>query len=322
MENKPLVSICCTTYNHEKFIAQAIEGFLLQQTDFEFEIVIGEDCSTDSTAQIIKEYELKYPNKFRVYYNSPNIGVTPNWKQTLNACKGEFIAICEGDDYWTNPHKLSKQVSFLQNNPDFTVCFHCPIIYDELTNQFTEDSRVKELPDITTIDDLALANYIHSNTVVYRNNKEVLLQFNEIDTPIADFVFSMLNAKYGKIMKLDDAMAVYRIHNGGVWSGIAIEKRTAQSVTMLESMLPYFTQEIQEKILKQKAFILFELFINFMQNNEFLKSLEIYESLVPGPYMNEVKDILFKRITYLQKEVTSYKNSKYFTIKKFLVGRK
>lgn len=322
MGSNPLVSICCTTYNHEKYIAQAIEGFLMQQTDFEFEIVIGEDCSTDLTAQIIKEYEEQYPQKFNVLYNRKNIGVTPNWKQTLHACKGQFIAICEGDDYWTDPLKLSKQVSFLQANPDFTVCFHNPLIFDELSNQFSEDSRVKDIPNITTIDDLAIANYIHSNTVVYRNNKEVLLQFNTIETPIADFPFCMLHAQNGKIMKLDDTMAVYRIHNGGVWSGIDIEKRTKQSVAMLDSMAPYFTQDIQRKIASQKAFILFELFKHVMNYKEFEKAEKIFDTLVVESYKNQAKELVFQRINFLQKELNSFKKSRYFTIKDFLKGTK
>ena len=321
MENKPLVSICCTTYNHEKFIAQAIEGFLLQQTDFEFEIVIGEDCSTDLTAQIIKEYERKYPNKFRVYYNSPNIGVTPNWKQTLDACKGEFIAICEGYDYWTDPQKLSKQVSFLQNNPDFAICFHDTLILNQQTNDFSDDVRLKMIPNVTTIEDLANGHYMHSHTLMVRNNALAMNEFNNIISPIADYPFCMIHAKHGKIMKLSDVMAVYRIHSGGVWSRINIEQRTSQSIAMLDAMVSFFNTTIQEKITQQKNKTLYHLFEHYIDYSLYANAEGIFETIAKGPHLQEAKEKIFKRIDYLNKEVISFKNSRYFKIKNSILFR-
>jgi glycosyltransferase involved in cell wall biosynthesis len=103
---KNIVSICCITYNHEKYIERAIDGFLLQDTDFPFEIVIGNDCSTDRTTQILNSYEAMYPNIVKVIHNKKNIGMMKNFLQTLHACSGEYIAVCEGDDYWINRNKL------------------------------------------------------------------------------------------------------------------------------------------------------------------------------------------------------------------------
>ena len=102
--NNPFVSICCITYNHEQFIAQALEGFVMQQTNFDFEIVISDDCSTDTTRAIIEKYKEKYPLLFKDVSPSKNLGTMANFKQTLEACAGKYIALCEGDDYWTDPN--------------------------------------------------------------------------------------------------------------------------------------------------------------------------------------------------------------------------
>ena len=104
--NNPFVSIYCITYNHEQFIAQALEGFVMQQTNFDFEIVISDDCSTDTTRAIIEKYKEKYPLLFKDVSPSKNLGMMANAKHTLEACAGKYIALCEGDDFWTDPLKL------------------------------------------------------------------------------------------------------------------------------------------------------------------------------------------------------------------------
>ena len=118
------VSVLTITYNHEKYIAQAIESVLIQEVNFDYELVIGEDCSTDKTREIVIDYQRKYPHKIRLLLNEKNLGMHRNFAQTYHACRGQYIAVLEGDDFWTSPHKLQKQVDFLDNNPDFAICFH------------------------------------------------------------------------------------------------------------------------------------------------------------------------------------------------------
>lgn len=114
-----MVSVDMITYNHEKFISQAIEGVLMQKTNFRYELVIGEDCSSDNTSNIVKAYARKYPDIIKARCNSINLGMTANGLMTVQECKGKYMAICEGDDYWTDPYKLQKQVDFLEGNPDY-----------------------------------------------------------------------------------------------------------------------------------------------------------------------------------------------------------
>lgn len=120
---EPLVSVKMITYNHAPFIAQAIEGVLQQKTNFPFELVIGEDCSTDGTREIVFEYQKKYPDVIRVITSDQNIGMKKNGYRTIKACRGKYIAFCEGDDYWHHPEKLQKQVDYLERHPECSMLF-------------------------------------------------------------------------------------------------------------------------------------------------------------------------------------------------------
>lgn len=132
-----VVSICCITYNHEKYIEDAINGFLMQKTNFPIEIIIHDDASTDKTADIVRNYEKKYPYLIKPIYQSDNqyskgIKISPEfvWKKA----SGKYIALCEGDDYWTDSHKLQKQVDFLEKHSECIMCFHPAKIIDVTSN--------------------------------------------------------------------------------------------------------------------------------------------------------------------------------------------
>ena len=135
MDN-PLVSVHMITYNHEPYIAQAIEGMLMQETDFPIELVIGEDCSTDRTREIVMEYKRKHPDIIRVITSDKNVGANQNSRRTQKACRGKYIAFCEGDDYWHHPGKLQKQVDFLENHPEYGM------VHSEANMRDLEKNRV------------------------------------------------------------------------------------------------------------------------------------------------------------------------------------
>ena len=118
-----LLSVYIITYNHERYIAQAIDSVLMQKTNFEFEIVIGEDSSTDNTRDIIQSYISRYPDKIRLITSNKNVGAGRNAVRTLKACKGKYIASLEGDDYWITKDKLQKQVDILEQHSNYSMCF-------------------------------------------------------------------------------------------------------------------------------------------------------------------------------------------------------
>lgn len=136
---KPLLSIVTITYNHEPYIRKCIEGVLMQQVNFTMEFIIAEDCSTDGTLAICKEYAEKYPNLIQLITSENNVGAIANERRAMKAVKGKYIAFCEGDDYWTDPLKLQKQVDFLEENPEYSVTFHRCKHYNVVDDTIKDD---------------------------------------------------------------------------------------------------------------------------------------------------------------------------------------
>lgn len=166
----PLVSVRCITYNHEPYIAQAIDGFLMQKTNFPFEVVIHDDASTDKTAEIIREYEKKYPLIIKPIYQTENQYSKGNGsvsKAIDPKLKGKYIAFCEGDDYWIDPNKLQMQVDFLEKNPEYGMCYTKTKCYVQARNRYIRPfgKNVKSFEDL-----LFNGNRIATLTVVVRTN--------------------------------------------------------------------------------------------------------------------------------------------------------
>lgn len=254
-EQQPLVCIHCLTYNHEAFLEDALKGFVMQQTNFHFIAVVIDDASSDGTADVLRRYEKQYPEIIKAIYLEENYHSQGLSKQPLfhpYDQQVKYIAHCEGDDYWTDPSKLQKQFDFLEANPEYSMCFHNVKIFLQDKRQFVNDYITRDVPEDTDIFELAKGNFIHTPSVFYRRNNAVFEELESIGrvTP-TDYVRNMLNAKYGKIHKIKDCMAVYRVHSGGVWS-IQDPIRTCSQISeMLIRIKPYFSKEVQ-KILQQQ----------------------------------------------------------------------
>lgn len=234
------VTVCCITYNHEPYIKDTLDGFLRQDFAEPWDIVISDDASTDGTASILKQYQEKYPDRIRLILNESNIGMMPNFIKVLKASNAEFTAVCEGDDYWTDPLKLRKQVDFLTGNPGYAFCAH-RVMY-----QFGKKKRRSFHWDAPEDSDfrylLRKGNYFSTLSIVYRNQQEVtdfLSRFPQ--APLGDYLLYVASALHGKIRILDDVMGVYRVHKGGIWSQTGFEKvfdKLVQVVEMLLDALP------------------------------------------------------------------------------------
>lgn len=216
----PVVSVWMITYNQESYIRQAIDSVLMQQTTFPYEIVIGEDKSTDRTREIVQEYQLRHPDIIRLrlarenLYSQklkPGIGV-------LHACCGKYIAMCEGDDYWTDPLKLQKQVDFLEANPECAMCFHSTITVYENTNHAPEPFYPPRQHARYSQEDLLAGNFISTCSAVYRAS--AIPDFPEwyYSLALGDWPLHVLVTENGSIGYLHEFMAAYRVHKGGVWS--------------------------------------------------------------------------------------------------------
>jgi glycosyltransferase involved in cell wall biosynthesis len=219
--NRPKVSIVSTTYNQQAYVRDAFDSFVAQQTDFPIEIIVADDASTDATPTIIHEYSTQYPNLFRPILRRQNLGLNPNLTDALSATRGEYVALCEGDDYWIDPLKLTKQVNFLDQHPRTTVCFHPVNVRWE--DQSTSDS---EFPPVSwrsklSLETLIARNFIQTNSAVYRR----LPRYDDIPANVMplDWFLHLRHALHGDIAMLPETMAVYRRHAHGMWHNSVVD---------------------------------------------------------------------------------------------------
>lgn len=218
MESFPRVSVVMITYNHENFIAEAINGVLIQECDFEVELIIANDCSTDKTHEVILDILQNHPRAHWIKYtnHTENKGMMPNFIWALQQAKGKYIALCEGDDYWTYPSKLQKQVDFLDTNLDYIVCYHDAISIDENGNELSNSLLGEWKKDYSNLE-LKKGAWLPTLTRCFRNEKfnfpKKLYQVNAGD----HFLTSILGL-YGKAKYLNFVGATYRIHSNGIWS--------------------------------------------------------------------------------------------------------
>jgi glycosyltransferase involved in cell wall biosynthesis len=252
------LSVWMSAYNHEQYIAKAIDGVLMQQTDFDVEIVIGEDCSTDSTRKIILDFSDKNPGKFKLLLPEKNLGMIPMFKATYPLCDGKYIAWLDGDDYWTDPLKLQKQVNFMEAHPEFVMCFHNVI----LKNEINHTEEIKELPYPMNADfSLSLSHFCSHNpvsacSVVYRNVLPEKLPDWFFELPFPDLAFYFLLTEKGKIQYLDEVMGVYRLHENGAWSGNN-KYDNYRKLTRFYSEINRFTQFRNDQIITNESIPIF-----------------------------------------------------------------
>ena len=250
---KPMVSVRLMTYNHEKYIAEAIEGCIMQKCQFDFEVIIGDDFSHDNTLKICKEYESRYPDLIKVldrkegdeYWSKrQKFGRLYNFSDILNHCKGKYIALLDGDDYWTDPMKLQKQVDLLEKNKELSACFHNVKVIGQGAkkelNSFNDKQNIKT-------SDIIKENLISKPSLMFRNhNKALPMWFMEL--PAGDWGLHILNSTYGNIQYMDFIGAAYRKHNEGVWIQLSRKEIGMKGVTLLQKMDKAFEFKYHEEM--------------------------------------------------------------------------
>ena len=233
---KPLVAIRCITYNHEQYIRDALEGFVRQKTNFPFVAIVHDDASTDSTAEIIKEYAKKFPSiifpiiETENQYHKPNNPIGKIMKEAITEAGAKYIAMCEGDDYWTDPYKLQKQVDFLNANSDYSMCFHAVNVLVEsvlkINNNFNcitdREFKAKEIFEKWTIP---------TCSVVYRKQC-IDYKAEHPDFIVGDNVLFAACISQGKIFGFHDIMGVYR-RNANSWTNHFLSTRESRYQTLI-----------------------------------------------------------------------------------------
>lgn len=305
MSDRPLVTIGCCTYNHEKYIKDAIESFLIQKTNFAFEVVIHDDASTDNTPIIISNYKKLYPRIIRPIFQNENqyskkqgsISARFVWPHAL----GKYIALCEGDDYWTDPYKLQKQVDFLEANSEYSMCFHGAQVIGEtnsINNRLFSGLKNKDYSG-----DELIANWIvPTASVVFR--KEIINKIPQSEKFIfTDIITFLTMAAYGKVRCINELMSVYRRTPTGAVLSLTKNSsyfiRRAEHYKEISNYFPKISQTTIDKlIIDQYAGIcksylkqlnIWQFFINFYK---FLKEYRIV--FLKGLLLSSLKSITIR----------------------------
>jgi glycosyltransferase involved in cell wall biosynthesis len=237
MDKGMKVSVLVMTYNHGRFITQALESVLSQQVNFAYEIIISEDCSTDSTREIAIEFQQRHPEKIRLLLSERNLRNNQIVVRGIQAAKGQYVALLDGDDYWTASSKLQKQVDFLDVHPECAVCFHnATVIYEDNSRVPWNWTPVGQKA-ISTLEDILFGNFIATCSTMFRRGL-----FPEIpswyDTlfPITDWPLHILNAEHGQIGYINEVMGVYRYHSGGLYSPFSETHKLAETLRFYRVM--------------------------------------------------------------------------------------
>jgi glycosyltransferase involved in cell wall biosynthesis len=247
------VSVCMTTYNHERYIAQAVESVLAQQVDFPIELVVGEDLSTDRTREIVQDLAQKHPDRIRLRLSDRNLGGQANFLATIALCRGQYVAMLEGDDYWTCADKLQRQVEALDSHPEWAICFHpCACLYEDGMQGIPVYPLGWAKP-VATMEDLFSSNFLPTSSVVFRNRLFPTFPEWFRDLAIGDWALHILNAEHGDIGFMPDVMSAYRVHRGGVWSGATHAERTIFVFELFSAIDHHFEGKYTQSINAYRA---------------------------------------------------------------------
>lgn len=282
--SETMVSICCITYNQEKYIAEALDGFLIQKVDFNYEIIIGDDCSTDGTRNIIEDYCERYPGKIQLLKKDANEGAVKNILRTLKTAKGKYIAMCDGDDYWTDSRKLQMQVDFMENHPDSSICCHYSRVIDEngdlvyqstapVRMEFTYEDVLLGKKDETRVCTMMMRNSDHLKHI---SNHDWFYQVYSADT---FFKLYVLAYQKGKIYVLPEVMAVYRLHREGVWSMIDSKVRKGKMIDDFNILINNFSYSARYKKELLKIYLM-QYFLFDIKNLKIQKAINTLITLV------------------------------------------
>lgn len=307
-----MVSVLCLAYNHENYISKALDSILMQKTDFKIEVIVHDDASTDQTARIIRQYYKKYPEIIVPVFQQENQYSAGKWIISDFMCpkiRGRYVAICEGDDYWTDPLKLQKQAVFMEAHPEYSSCIHAAYCMDALTGKTINEIRLAEKDmDFGLTDAIrGLGSKAPTNSVLYRadiNKKKSGIEKSLPFTGVGDNLDMIIYSMFGPVHYINEVMSVYRSGVPGSWSDRMGKSGTAGAVnylhshiSLLNSLKPFagisYIPEIDEEIRR----IEFSILRRTVSIKE-MKGRRYRDLYVQLPYRLRVK-LRLKQILYM-----------------------
>lgn len=291
------LSVLMITCNHEKFIAQALDSILMQKVDFDYEIVIGEDLSLDRTRGIALEYKKRHPEKIRLLLHAKNLGVARNFIETFMSCRGKYLAILEGDDYWTYPLKLQKQVDILDANPDFVMCFHnTNVIYEGFDINKEPHVSNADQKAMSTIEDIIIKDwYIMTGSIMLRKNIIKTFPGWYYDIYNCDYALQLMLADHGKIYYIDEVMGTYRKHPGSIGKTITHKTHWLNLIKVIKYFDKY-TNYKYHKIIKNRVATMYETMVSQNKHCHEISGQKLLEDSLENDGVNKIYklSLLFK----------------------------
>jgi glycosyltransferase involved in cell wall biosynthesis len=229
-------TVLLVTYNHAPYIAQALDSVLAQATDFPFEVVVSEDCSSDGTREIVEGYQRRHPDRIRLLLSEQNLGDNEVIARGIRAARGEIIAYLDGDDWWTAPHKLQAQVEFLEREPRCAMCYHSVLRVYEGGERASHPSLPPGPRAPMTTEDVLVRYHVNSCSLAFRRSAVPQLPDWYRSADLADWALAVLVSTRGDLGYLDEVMAAYRIHQAGVWSALTHIQRIERRLTFYERL--------------------------------------------------------------------------------------
>lgn len=303
IDNKPLVAIHCLVYNHEPYLRDCFEGFVMQQTKFPFVAVVHDDASTDNSVSIIREYEEKYPNIFQPIYEIENqyskrdgsLDLIMN--EAIDAACVKYVAMCEGDDYWTDPLKLQKQVDFLENNIDYSMCFHAAEIKNETSTRIiTTCQNIEEKEYFTN--DIFPGWVVPTASVMYR--KSLVDMFPPLKNAhwikYGDIVLFLKCTHMGRVWGMTEKMSVYRMTSNGVVISQQLDPKSEEKICQHCKFLMQNFPQLNK--LWPSVYIAQHYYTRFRKEEKWNKrilSLFFAVKYSPKLVLNKIRDALKKK---------------------------
>jgi glycosyltransferase involved in cell wall biosynthesis len=236
------------TYNHERYLAQAFEGLHKQQTTFPYEVVVANDCSSDGTAAVVETWSKVFGDRMRILPRPQNLGITRNFVDALSNCRGRYVAILEGDDYWTDQRKLQRQRDFLTANQECSACCHrVKLLLDD--HRFTDWTPLPGTKPRLEFLDVLVENFVPGcSSLMFRNDPGLRIPDWLTEINYYDWVLNVANAEHGALGFIEDSLSVYRVHSGGAWSGKTTHEQVAAVCDILGRLNEHFEHKFDRLI--------------------------------------------------------------------------
>jgi len=281
------VSVLIMTYNHAKFISKAVDSAMMQETSFNYEIIISEDCSTDGTREIVLDYKDRFPEKIHLLLSEENIHSNAVVARGIHAATGKYIALLDGDDFWTSPDKLQKQADFLDKHLECSMCFHNAEAFNEDNNQKRWKWTSSIQKEFSTLEDLWRGNFIATCSTMFRNNLfKKIPQWYDSFFPLTDWPLYILLAEQGSIGYINEVMGAYRLHAGGLYSPYTEKQKLHKTLDFYRRINKFLNYKHNKNIKTAISIYFYEWTEEYYKRQEFRNAMDCFRVYLNGRPVN------------------------------------